>query len=83
MHKNSGGPIEWLIPLAFVATASWLVWHLPAFLLDWLPYTSESLKSQVTEIYLRSDVTPELPGVFGGLSTSSTWLRSSFCRFLQ
>ncbi len=66
MHKNSGGPIEWLIPLAFVATASWLVWHLPAFLLDWLPYTSESLKSQVTEIYLRSDITPELSGVFGG-----------------
>lgn len=66
MQKSSGGLIEWLIPLAFVATASWLVWHLPAFLLDWLPYSSDSLRGQVEEIYIRSDVTPERTGVFGG-----------------
>ncbi|WP_377189028.1 TRAP transporter small permease subunit [Ruegeria meonggei] len=65
MQRSTGGLVEWLVPLAFVATASWLVWHLPAFLLDWLPYTSESLKGQVEEIYLRSDVTPNMPGVFG------------------
>lgn len=66
MQEKTGGIVEWLIPLAFVATVSWLVWHLPAFLLDWLPYTSESLRGQVEAIYLRSDVTPNLGGVFGG-----------------
>lgn len=66
MQKTSGGIWEWLIPLAFVATMSWLVWHLPAFLLDWIPYTSESLRGQVEAIYLRSDVTPNLGGIFGG-----------------
>ncbi|MGB7241864.1 MAG: TRAP transporter small permease [Sulfitobacter sp.] len=66
MHRKSGGIFEWLIPLAFVGTMSWLIWHLPAFLLDWLPYTSDSLRGQVTAIYLRADVTPNLGGVFGG-----------------
>lgn len=66
MQKSTGGITEWLIPLAFVGTMSWLVWHLPAFLLDWIPYTSESLKAQVEAIYLRSDITPNLGGIFGG-----------------
>ena len=66
MEKTSGGLSEWLIPLAFVGTVAWVVWHLPAFLLDWLPYESESLRGQVEAIYLRSDVTPALPGLFGG-----------------
>lgn len=66
MQSRSGGIVEWLIPLAFVGTISWLVWHLPAFMLDWIPYTSESLRDQVEAIYLLSDVTPNLDGVFGG-----------------
>ncbi len=66
MQKSTGGIVEWLIPLAFVATGSWVVWHLPAFLLDWLPYSSESLRSQVEEIYLRSDITLNMNGLFGG-----------------
>ncbi|MGJ8627898.1 MAG: TRAP transporter small permease subunit [Sulfitobacter sp.] len=66
MQSKSGGIVEWLIPLAFVGTMSWLVWHLPAFMLDWIPYTSESLRDQVEAIYLLSDVTPNLGGVFGG-----------------
>ena len=66
MQKASGGITEWLIPLAFVGTMSWLIWHLPAFLLDWLPYSSESLRAQVEAIYLRSDVTPNMSGIFGG-----------------
>ncbi|MEP5154881.1 TRAP transporter small permease [Planktotalea sp.] len=66
MQKTTGGIIEWLIPLAFVGTMSWLIWHLPAFLLDWIPYTSESLKGQVQAIYLESDITPNLGGIFGG-----------------
>ena len=66
MQKASGGVTEWLIPLAFVGTMSWVIWHLPAFMLDWIPYTSDSLRGQVEAIYLRSDVTPNLGGIFGG-----------------
>ena len=60
MQKRTGGLIEWLIPLAFVGVMSWLVWHLPAFMLDWIPYTSDSLRAQVEAIYLDSDVTRQL-----------------------
>jgi TRAP-type mannitol/chloroaromatic compound transport system permease small subunit len=66
MQRASGGISEWLIPLAFVGTVAWLIWHLPAFLLDWLPYSSESLRGQVEAIYLRADVTPNMGGIFGG-----------------
>lgn len=66
MQKSSGGLAEWLIPLAFVATTAWLIWHLPAFMLDWIPYTSDSLRGQVEAIYLDSDVTPNMGGIFGG-----------------
>ena len=66
MQKASGGVSEWLIPLAFVGTMSWLIWHLPAFMLDWIPSTSDSLRGQVEAIYLRADVTPDMAGVFGG-----------------
>ena len=60
MQKRSGGIVEWLIPLAFVGTAAWLIWHLPAFMLDWIPYTSESMRAQVEAIYIRADVTPNM-----------------------
>ncbi|WP_299031558.1 TRAP transporter small permease subunit [uncultured Sulfitobacter sp.] len=66
MRQNSGGIVEWVIPMAFVGTMSWLIWHLPAFMLDWIPYTSESLRGQVEAIYLRADVTPNMAGIFGG-----------------
>ncbi|MEH6739027.1 MAG: TRAP transporter small permease [Sulfitobacter sp.] len=66
MQKSTGQITEWLLPLAFVAITSWLIWHLPAFMLDWIPYASDSLRAQVEAIYLRADVTPNLGGVFGG-----------------
>ncbi len=66
MQKASGGIAEFLIPTAFVGTTAWLVWHLPAFMLDWIPYTSDSLRAQVEAIYLRADITPNLGGIFGG-----------------
>ncbi len=66
MQKASGGISEWLIPLAFVGTMAWVIWHLPAFMLDWIPYTSDSLRGQVEAIYLEADVTPNLGGIFGG-----------------
>lgn len=66
MQGTRGGIAEWLLPLAFVGTMSWLVWHLPAFMLDWIPYTSDSLRGQVETIYMRADITPNLGGIFGG-----------------
>ncbi len=66
MQKSTGQIFEWLLPLAFVGITSWLIWHLPAFMLDWIPYTSESLRAQVEAIYLRADITPNMGGVFGG-----------------
>jgi len=45
---------------------SWLVWHLPAFMLDWISYTSDSLRGQVEAIYKKADITPNLGGIFGG-----------------
>lgn len=66
MQKSTGGIVEWLIPTAFVGTTAWLIWHLPAFLLDWIPYTSDSLRGQVEAIYILADVTPNMGGIFGG-----------------
>jgi TRAP-type mannitol/chloroaromatic compound transport system permease small subunit len=65
MQKSTGGITEWLIPTAFVGTTAWLIWHLPAFLLDWIPYTSDSLRAQVEAIYIRADVTPNWTGILG------------------
>jgi hypothetical protein len=64
--KATGGIMEWLVPCLFVATMSWIIWHMPAFLLDWIPYNSVSLRDQVEAIYAISDITPNLSGVFGG-----------------
>ena len=66
MQKTQGSIAEWLIPTAFVGTTAWLIWHLPAFMLDWIPYTSDSLRGQVEAIYIRADVTPNMGGIFGG-----------------
>jgi len=66
MERTSGSLMEWLIPLAFIACGAWTIWHLPAFMLDWIPYTSDSLRGQVEAIYLRADITPNMGGVFGG-----------------
>ena len=64
--KSTGGVMEWLVPCLFVGTMSWIIWHMPAFLLDWIPYDSVSLRDQVEAIYAISDITPNLSGVFGG-----------------
>lgn len=65
MEDESGTLIEWLLPLAFFLCFGWVIWHLPAFMLDWIPYSSESLKAQVTAIFQESDLTPGLNGLIG------------------
>ena len=52
---------------AFVASMSWLVWHLPAFMsgLDSLSLRFLA-RSGRSDLFNKADVTPNLGGVFGG-----------------
>ena len=72
--RTSGGPVEWLVPLAFVFSAGWVVWHIPAFTLDWNPPVDDSARDNLAGIFLRNDVTPNLPGLFGGYADVIDWL---------
>jgi len=67
MQEKSGSLIEWVIPFCFIICAAWLVWHMPAFTLDWFPPDAsqgDNLRGQ----HLRNDVTPNLGGPFGGVA---------------
>ena len=65
MQRTSGSLIEWLIPLAFIFCAGWVVWHIPAYILTWFPHENESMFGQVNAIFDRNDVTPNLAPLFG------------------
>ena len=67
-------PSEWLIPFAFVICAGWATWHTPAYILDFIPPASPSLHDQMSELHLRKDVTPGIPGLFGGYADIIDWL---------
>lgn len=66
--KQTGGPAEWIWPFAFLICAGWLVWHIPAFILDWLPPENESLFMQVSELHTRKEVLQDMSGLFGGFA---------------
>lgn len=65
MQEKSGSFIEWLIPLLFILCAGWIVWHLPALTLDWVP-PDESQVDNLRGLHHRNDVTPGMAGPFGG-----------------
>ncbi len=65
MQQKSGSLIEWLVPLGFILCAGWLVWHIPAFTLDWAPPDSSQVDN-LRGLHHRNDVTPGLGGPFGG-----------------
>lgn len=71
--KQTGSLAEWLWPSAFLICAGWLVWHLPAFILDWFRPENESLFLQISELHGRKDVSPGLPGLFGGFADPIDW----------
>ena len=73
MQKESGGLLEWLLPFAFIFCAGWAIWHAPAYILDFIPHESQSLVDQITDIHKRKDVTPNMPGLFGGLADPIDW----------
>jgi len=72
-ERQTGGLVEWILPAAFLLTAGWTVWHMPAFILDLLPPQSESLFAQISELHQRKDVSPGLPGLFGGFADIMDW----------
>ncbi|MCY4197853.1 MAG: TRAP transporter small permease [Rhodobacteraceae bacterium] len=73
MKDQTGGLIEWVIPFGFVLCASWVIWHLPAFILTLAPHENPSNLAQVTALQKSMDVTPNLPGLFGGVADIVDW----------
>lgn len=74
MDEQTGGLWEWIVPFAFVFCVGWVIWHMPAYLLDFIPPSSESLYDQMSELHQRKDVTPGMPGLFGGKTDIIDWL---------
>lgn len=73
MDEQTGSLREWLIPFAFVFCAGWAVWHTPAYILDFIPPENPSLFDQMSELHVRKDVLPGLPGLFGGQADIVDW----------
>jgi TRAP-type mannitol/chloroaromatic compound transport system permease small subunit len=73
MRDESGGWLEWLVPFAFIVCAGWAIWHTPAYILDFIPPENQSLVDQMTGLHERKDVTPNMPGLFGGLADPIDW----------
>lgn len=73
-QRISGGLVEWLVPLAFVVCAGWVIWHIPAFTLDWHPPADQSARDNLSGIFQRNDVTPNMPGLFGGYADLIDWI---------
>ncbi len=71
--KQTGNLGEWVWPAAFLICAGWVVWHMPAFLLDLLPSDNASLTAQITELHERKQVPTGLQGVFGGVADIMDW----------
>ncbi len=67
MQEKSGSLIEWIIPLLFILCAGWIVWHLPALILDWFP-PDEVAVPNLLGLHMRNDVTPGMSGPFEGQS---------------
>jgi len=73
-QEKAGSFWEWAIPFLFLVAAGWAVWHMPAYILDFLPSASESLTAQISEIHSRKDVTSGWAGLFGGVADPIDWL---------
>jgi len=74
MSQKLGGFQEWLWPTSFVFAMGWVIWHMPAYILDFKPHEKETLFQQVSAIHATKDVTPNLPGLFGGFADPIDWL---------
>jgi len=73
MGDESGSRIEWFLPFAFVICMGWAIWHAPAYILTMIPPENPSLFDQMSELHQRKDVSPGLPGLFGGVADFIDW----------
>ena len=73
MHEKSGSLVEWIVPLGFILCASGVVWHIPAFTLDWVPPDDPSQFDKLSALFKRNDVSPGMAGVFGGFADIIDW----------
>lgn len=73
MEDDSGSLLEWLVPIAFFICAGWVIWHMPAYILDFLPPESPSLFDQISELHERKDVSSGMAGLFGGFADPIDW----------
>jgi TRAP-type mannitol/chloroaromatic compound transport system permease small subunit len=74
MSEKSGGLKEWIYPFAFIFCAGWVIWHGPAYILDFNSNHTDSMIAQLTELHQRKDVSPGLPGLFGGMTDIIDWV---------
>jgi TRAP-type mannitol/chloroaromatic compound transport system permease small subunit len=74
MQVRSGTLVEWLVPLAFIFVAGWVIWHMPAFTLTFYPPTDPSEHDKLSALFGRVDVTPQMGGLFGGVADPIDWL---------
>ena len=73
-EPESGSLMEWVWPASFAFCMGWVIWQMPAFILDLLPAQNESYVAQITEMHERKEITPNLPGLFGGVADILDWL---------
>ncbi|NNE81711.1 MAG: TRAP transporter small permease, partial [Silicimonas sp.] len=73
VSDESGSLVEWIVPLFFVLCASWVVWHMPAYILTFAPHDDQSVFSRVTALHETKELTPNLPGLFGGRADIVDW----------
>lgn len=73
MAEKSGGFWEWLIPTLFIICMGWTIWHMPAYILDFIPPEDQGLFDQMSALHLRKDVVPGLDGLFGGFTDALDW----------
>jgi len=70
---STGRLREWILPLAFVMCAAWVIWHLPAYILTLAPHENPSLLGKVTALHETKELSPGLPGLFGGVADIVDW----------
>ena len=73
MKDEGGGFWEGVIPLLFVMFSACVIWHLPAYILTIAPHENESLLGKVTALHETKELTPGLPGLFGGVADIVDW----------
>ena len=73
MEEKSGRLLDWILPGAFVLCAGWVIWHIPAYLLDLIPPSTPSLFDQMSELHARKDFSPGMGGLFGDHADPIDW----------